>query len=44
MTQDARNALNRFVLENEIIDEANLYDFDEEEANRLYKEKPWKKE
>jgi hypothetical protein len=37
-------ALQRFELENEIIEENELFYFDENEIDELYKLKPWKKE
>lgn len=44
MSADSQMALQRFELENEIIDESNLFHFDETEIDKLYKAKPWKKE
>jgi hypothetical protein len=44
LSSDAKQALQRFELENEIIDENDLYFFDETEIDRLYAQKPWKKE
>jgi hypothetical protein len=44
MSKDAEVALKRFELENEIIDEQELYHFDEAEVDKLFAEKPWKKE
>lgn len=44
MSADAKMALQRFELENEIIEENDLYYFDENEIDELYKAKPWKKE
>lgn len=42
--KDSQIALKRFELENEIVEENALYHFDQDESDRLYKEKPWKKE
>ena len=44
MSKDAEVALKRFELENEIIDEQELYHFDEAEVDALFAQKPWKKE
>ena len=41
---DAEMAQKRFELENEIIEEEALYHFDDAEVERLFKERPWKKE
>jgi COP9 signalosome complex subunit 5 len=43
LSEDAEMALNRFEMENEVIKEEELYHFDEDEADRLFNEKPWKK-
>ena len=32
-----------FMLENEVIDDKELYHFDEGENDKLFKDKPWKK-
>jgi len=40
---DAKIAQKRFELENEIITEDQLYFFDENEVDKLFAEKPWKK-
>lgn len=42
LSEDAKTALKRFELENEIIEENNLYFFDENEIERLYQKRPWK--
>ena len=45
MTSDAKNALMRFELENnvnEVLDDKDFYHFDEDEVETLYKTKPWK--
>ena len=45
MTSDAKNALMRFELENnvnEVLDDKDFYHFDEDEVDMLYKTKPWK--
>ena len=44
MAADTKVAQQRFELENEVIEEEQLYHFDEEEVDKLFKEKPWKKE
>ena len=46
MTTDARNAQMRFELENDVqvVDEQELYHFDEAEVDQLFKDRPWKKE
>ena len=44
MSADAAMAQKRFELENEIIEEEQLYHFDEAEVDKLFKERPWKKE
>jgi len=44
MDKDANMAKQRFEMENEVIKEEELYFFDENEADRLYAEKPWKKD
>jgi COP9 signalosome complex subunit 5 len=44
LSEDAQMALQRFEMENEVIKEDELYFFDEDEADRLFKEKPWKKD
>jgi hypothetical protein len=36
-------ARQRFELENEIVQEEDLFKFDEAENERLFKEKPWRK-
>jgi hypothetical protein len=33
----------KFELENDVVDEIELLDFDENEANEIYKAKPWKR-
>jgi hypothetical protein len=45
MTQDAKNALMKFELENdvnEVLDDKDFYHFDEAEVDKLYETKPWK--
>ena len=37
-------AKQRFEMENEVIKEEELYFFDENEADHLYAERPWKKD
>jgi len=44
MSADAEMAQKRFELENEIIEEEQLYHFDEAEVDKLFADKPWKKE
>ena len=43
MNKDAKTALQRFEMENEIIQEDTLYFFDENEVDKLFEQKPWKK-
>ena len=45
MTSDAKNALMKFELENdvnEVLDDKDFYHFDEAEVDKLYDTKPWK--
>ena len=44
ITSDQEMAQKRFELENEIVEEEKLYHFDEAEVDKLFKEKPWKKD
>lgn len=47
MSQDAKNALMKFELENninEVMDDQDFYSFDQDAVNKLYDEKPWKKD
>ena len=44
MSSGAKNAKMKFELENDVIDENELFQFDENEANELYQAKPWKKD
>ena len=41
---DAKMAQQRFELENEILDEEVIFNFDEAEVDRLFDTKPWRKE
>lgn len=45
MSNDTKNALMKFELENEInevLDDKDFYSFDQDEVDRLYDTKPWK--
>ena len=45
MSSDAKNALMKFELENdvnEVLDDKDFYHFDEAEVDKLYDTKPWK--
>ncbi len=43
MSADAQMAKQRFELENEIIDEEQLFTVDQEEIDKMFRDRPWKK-